>query len=167
MKIYTYLLFAVLFNSMLTAQVAIGKTTVSNNSVLLEFGSENKGIVLPSSVSNPANAVPGTFVVNRTSQQVNFLDGMTWKNLISGGSFVPNAFLNVGSDVANGTVLGANSTTKPGVLVLESSNRAMVLPQVANPHTTIGNNASVGTIVYDSVSDSLAIFDGVNWHYWQ
>ena len=89
------------------------------------------------------------------------------QNLILNGGFSANPFLNTGADVGNGVIIGANISSKPGVLVLESSTRALILPYVANPHTTIGNNASIGTIVYDTTSDSLALFDGVNWHYWQ
>lgn len=167
MKKYIVFICFTLICFLVNAQVAIGKPNVSNNSTLLDFGTDNKGIVLSTVSTNPSDAVAGTFIVNSTSQSINMLEGTTWKNLTVNGGFSANPFLNTGADVGNGVIIGANISSKPGVLVLESTTRALILPYVANPHTTIGNNASIGTIVYDTTSDSLALFDGVNWHYWQ
>ncbi len=61
---------------------------------------------------------------------------------------------------------GAETSSKKGVLILESTTQAMVLPQVFEPHLNI-NGAIAGTIVYDTSCDMLAVYDGVNWSYWK
>lgn len=151
------------------AQVTIGKTPSepSNSSVLLEFGTDNKGIVLPTLASAPTSFVPGTFIVNSTANNIQVYEEKTntWINLTDGIT-VSNPYTNTGTDTGNGVIIGDANSNKPGVLVLDAVDKALVLPKVANPHTTIGNKAVAGTIVYDTISDSLAIYDGTNWHYW-
>jgi hypothetical protein len=53
-----------------------------------------------------------------------------------------------------------------GVLVLESADKAMILPKITNPHTTV-KNPYPGMMCYDLTSKSLAVFDGANWNYWK
>lgn len=149
----------------LQAQVLIGKEEVTNSSVLLEFGAEAKGIILPS-VNSAPGAAGGTFIVNTTDKAVQYFDGTDWVNLTNEGELVEHTYTNAGTtDVGDGAIIGAETTTKPGVLVLESTTQALVLPKVANPHLTILSPVA-GTMVYDTESDSLAVFDGVSWSYW-
>ena len=161
------------------AQVAIGKTepiTITNGSVLLEFGSEAKGIIVPqvSSVSSPAG---GTFVFNNSSGvlAMQVYENGVWKDLTSDSTTTPKTigishnYTNGGTiDTigVNGVIIGAYTSTKNGALVLESTDKALVLPLVANPHQSI-KGAIAGTMVYDTVSDTLAVYDGIYWSYWK
>ena len=147
------------------AQISIGKATPENSSVLLDFGTDPKGIILPT-VEDAPTATEGTFVVNSTSGSVQVLDGTGWKNLTKEGELEVHAFTNDGTDVGEGVILGATTSDKPGVLVLESTTQALVLPKVANPHLTILNPIA-GTMVYDTVGDVIAVYDGTNWNYWK
>lgn len=153
------------------AQMSIGKPNVANSSVLLDFGTDGKGIVLPL-VNAAPGAVGGTFVFNTTVDAVQVWEeknnGGTggWTNLTVAGDGVPHSFSNAGSDTGNGVIMGANSSTKPGVLVLESTQKAMVLPLVASPHLNVVG-AIAGTMVYDTDADMIAVFDGANWNYWK
>lgn len=154
------------------AQVAIGKSEVANSSVLLDFGSEAKGIILPS-VETAPGAAGGTFIFDTTDNSVKVLeeknDGANgnWTNLTENEEpGVSHTFLNTGNDVAEGLIMGAETTIKPGILVLESTNRALVLPNVENPHLSMPGVVA-GTIVYDTASDMLAVFDGANWSFWK
>ena len=52
-----------------------------------------------------------------------------------------------------GTVL---PTSPPGILILEDSNKAMVLPKVASPHLNI-IKPSAGMMVYDTTSKMFAV----------
>ena len=173
------LVIGLLWGSMVKAQVAIGKTepiTITNASVLLEFGSEPKGIIVPqvSSVSSPAG---GTFVFNNSSGVLSmqvYENGM-WKDLTSDSTTIPKTigishnYTNSGTvDTIglNGVIIGANTSTKNGVLVLESTDKALLLPLVANPHQSI-KGAIAGTMVYDTTSDTLAVYDGIYWSYWK
>src|SRR5690606_4807104 len=138
----------------------------TNNSVLLEFGNnEAKGIVLPT-VDEAPNAVSGTFVVNSTEKAVQFFDGNDWVNLTEEGEVVANNYINAGENLGQGVVLGAETTTKPGVLVLESTTQALVLPKVSKPQENMASSIAA-TIDYDGESDTLAIYDGKNWSYWK
>lgn len=144
----------------------------TNSSVLLEFGSEPKGIILPSVALAPS-AVGGTFIVNTTVGAVQYYDGTQWVNLTNTNeesdpdSFIPHGWSNEGvEDVGEGVVIGSESTTKPGVLVLESTTQALVLPKVANPDTSI-QSPIAGTLVYDTASDTLAVYDGSSWSFWK
>lgn len=162
-----------LFSNQLNAQLGIGKTSLTNTSVLLEFGPENKGIILPSVTSAP-DASGGTFVYNSTEKAIEVWEGKNnsniggWTLLTDINQGVNHNLSNAGLDnsVSNGVILGAASTTKTGVLVLESTTKALVLPKVSNPQTSI-KGAIAGTMVYDTASDMLAVYDGANWSFWK
>lgn len=148
------------------AQIAIGKTSITNPSVLFEFGTDPEGIILPSVQSAPGS-VGGTFIFNASSRSVQVLEDTSWKNLTDENQGINHSFSNAGTDNPGATVIiGASSTNKPGALVLESSTKAMVLPLVANPHLTM-KGAIAGTIVYDTAADMLAVYDGSSWSYWK
>jgi hypothetical protein len=177
MKLFIKNLFVIVLmgaSTCLYAQLLIGKSAPSNSSVLLEFGPENKGFILPS-VNETSGAVPGTFVFDLNTNSVRVLEQKNngvqnnWTDLtFSEVEGQPHSFLNVGDDViieSTGVVLGAESTLKPGALVLESKDKVMVLPKVSNPELNIPG-AVAGTMVYDEENDMLAIFDGANWSYW-
>lgn len=169
---------AVLFLMMtvhsLSAQVGIGVTTLTNNSVLLEFSNEAKGIIVPQ-VNSSNGAVGGTFVFDSAEKIVKVKEEKNqgvngnWTGLTTNGiPGVTHTFSNAGADIIgnNGVVIGNQSSTKTGALVLESSTKALVLPRVSNPHNSL-IGAIAGTIVFDTVSNTLAVYDGVNWSYWK
>lgn len=156
------------------AQIAIGKDNVTNSSVLLEFGTARKGIIIPQ-VTSSIGAVAGTFVFDANDKMVKVLEernngvNNNWTNLTQNSvEGVLNTFTNSGTENSqiNGVVIGAETSTKPGALVLESTTKALVLPKVANPHSTMSGSIA-GTIVYDTASGTLAVYDGVNWSYWK
>lgn len=160
-----------------SAQVAIGKTSVSNSSVSLEFGLQNKGMILPW-VTDPATmttAVNGTMIYALNDKKVKVKYATGWKDLsvntngttvdpvtnADGVTIQNSATENEGAKVAIGTL-----TSTPGILVLEDNNKAMVLPKVASPHLNI-INPSPGMMVYDTDTKLLAVFNGRVWSYWR
>lgn len=159
---------ALMISGLSQAQVVISEQAnpvPTNSSVLLEFGNLPKGIILPSASEAP-DAVAGTFLVNTTDKAVQYFDGTDWINLTYPNMLVENNFVNTGTtNIGQGVVIGANSTNKPGVLVLESTTKALVLPKVADPHLSVLSPIA-GTMVYDTTSDTLAVFDGKEWSYW-
>lgn len=162
-----------LINNPINAQISIGKDSVTNESVLLEFGPGNKGIILPS-VESATDAAGGTLLFNTQNKAVMVWEEKDnsegkWTNLSDENAGIPHTYSNNGSDVIPnpaGAIMGAKSTTKPGVLVLESTTKALVLPQVADPNLTMLSTVA-GTIVYDTASKMLAVYDGANWNYWR
>ena len=171
--IITSITLATLFiTNVVNAQVAIGKNEVTNTSSLLEFGTDNKGIILPS-VADAPDAIGGTFIFNTEDKAVKVWEDRTgeiggWTNLTENDvEGVLNPYTNEGTeDVGEGVVIGADTTDKPGVLVLESTTSTIVLPQVASPHENMPG-AIAGTMVYDTDADMIAVYDGANWSYWK
>lgn len=162
--IFTTIIFTS-FSFFTNAQVSIGKTSVTNTSVILEFGSDSKGIILPSVSTIPAS-VGGTFIVNANEKAVQVFENNGWTNLSNKGELVNHSFINPRAEVGKGAIIGARTSSREGVLVLESSTKALVLPKSANPHTNIKSPVS-GTILYDTASSTLAVYDGANWSYWK
>ncbi|WDF46038.1 hypothetical protein PQ459_14150 [Chryseobacterium sp. KACC 21268] len=141
---------------------------------MIEFSNENKGIIIPQ-IATPNASSGGTFVYNSSERSVEVWEGRTnndaggWVSLTKNGTpGVNHTFTNLGSDVNTntGAVIGAANSSKIGILVLESTTRALVLPNVANPQLNMRGTIA-GTLVYDSISNTFAIYDGVNWSYWK
>lgn len=147
------------------AQVAIGKETFTNSSVLLEFSTEAKGIILPSVDSAPG-AAGGTFVFNTADRSVQVFQNTGWTLLTDSNQGLAHPYTNSGTETGTGIIIGAAASAKPGVLVMESTAKAMVLPKVANPHLNL-RGAVAGTMVYDTASSAMAVYDGVQWSYWK
>ena len=76
-----YFLIGLISNLVLTAQITIGKDSLSSETVLLEFGNENKGLILPwvisindvdadSNAVNSNGATSGTFVFDSSDNRI-------------------------------------------------------------------------------------------------
>lgn len=173
----TIIAFFLLLSLSIGAQVAIGKTTVSNNAVSLEFGNADRGMVLPWVTNTTAvtGVVNGTMVYDLSDKKVKVKYAAAWKDLsintagttvdpittVDGVTIQNAGTENTGSKVAIGTV-----TATPGILVLEDTNKAMVLPKVASPHVNIKNPAP-GMMVYDTTTKLLVVFNGNVWTFWR
>jgi hypothetical protein len=172
-----FLIIFTLFCGFVFSQVAIGKTSVSSPSASLDFGTANRGIVLPWVTSTAAvtAAVNGTMVYDLTDKKVKIKYASGWKDLsvdTSGttvdpmtstdGAIIQNtATENTAAKTSIGTL-----TPTPGILVLEDNNKAMILPKVASPHLNI-INPSPGMMVYDTFNKQLTVFNGTVWTFWK
>lgn len=154
-------------------QVAIGKTAVSSNSVSLEFGNENRGVIVPwvNTTTALSTAVPGTIVYDITDKKLKIRYASGWKDMSVRTGVVTPAELaaqNGKPEKTNAKVtIGPmdNGDTAPGILVLSATNKAMILPKVAKPYENIIDPAP-GTMAYDTVSRKLCIFNGTQWTFW-
>ena len=166
-----------LFTTCAFAQVAIGKASVSSPSVSLEFGTGNKGILLPwvTGVSTVTGAVNGTLVYNTTDKKVYVKYASGWKDLsvdATGTTVDPITSVdgltlqNSLDDLDTAKVSIGTPTSTPGILVLEDTNKAMILPKVASPHLNIVN-PSPGMMVYDTTKKQLAVYNGTVWSFWK
>lgn len=174
-KLFITAVFAAMLHifTSVNAQVAIGKTTITNSSVLLEFASGNKGLILPTVSTIPTNN-GGTFIFNSASKSVQVWEqrenGGTggWLNLTDINAGALHSFGNSGGDknITAGVIIGSTVSNKTGILVLESTSRALVLPIVQDPHLTMPGSVA-GTMVFDSTSSTLAVYDGIKWNYWK
>ena len=149
------------------AQVAIGKATVTNTSVSLEFGDGNRGILLPYVDSQSAvPATEGSIIYDAQTKKVKYFNG-TWQDLtvVNSGTvdLAPQQNLTERTDAK--TSIGTPTNTV-GILVLEDTNKAMILPKVASPHLAIQNPAP-GMMVYDTTKKLLCVYNGTEWSFWK
>ena len=158
----------IVFNSFF-AQIAIGKQTVDGNSTVLDFDNvpgNTKGLILPATSGFPTGTlVNGTVIFDVTDSKVKVYENDTWKSLSDTGNSSA-VILNNSAETGKGVIMGEAASTADGVLVLESQDKAMILPKVAQPHLSV-KNPYPGMICYDTTSKTLAIFDGSVWNYWK
>ena len=161
-----------LFSIFAFSQVAIGKPSVTNTSVSLEFGDGNKGLLLPwvTSAANVTGAVNGTIIYDITDKKVKYRKSGNWFDLSVDTTGTVDTTLQDSltekptAKVAIG-VNGATDATQ-GILVLTDTDKAMILPKVASPHLNI-INPSAGMLVYDTTAHQLAVFNGTVWSFWK
>ena len=166
---------SILISACASAQVAIGKTTVSSPAVSLEFydnADNTRGIILPWVTSTAAvtGAVNGTIVYNTADRKVYVKYASGWRDLSVDNTGTVTTTLQdslTDQDTAKVLIGGDPATdTTPGILVLADTNKAMVLPKVASPHLNIVN-PSPGMMVYDTTKKQLAVFNGTVWSFWK
>lgn len=158
----------VVFNTFY-AQVAIEKETVDGNSTVLDFNNtptNTKGIILPATqglpTGSPAN---GTFIFDKSDDKIKVYENDIWKPLSDTGNSSA-VIVNTSDETGNGVVIGTQAGSADGVLVLESPDKAMILPKISAPHLNV-KNPYPGMICYDTVSKTFAVFDGTVWNYWK
>lgn len=158
----------IVFNSFF-AQVAIGKQTVDGNSTILDFDNvpgNTKGLILPATSGLPnGTLVNGTLIFDIADNKVKVYENDTWKSLSDAGNSSMVA-VNNSAESGKGVIMGDAASTADGVLVLESQDKAMILPKVATPHLSV-KSPYPGMVCYDTTSKTLAIFDGLVWNYWK
>lgn len=177
-----------LFSCITYGQVAIGKTSLSSDSVLLEFYDKNsdgvndnvKGIILPyitdtaqlNTASFKNSVDGGIFVYDSKDHKVKVFSNNTWLDLSDDGSIkIPNnAFSTQNTDSSDeldgGIIIGDYNNAPKGAFVLNSANKAMILPKIKDPHSIV-KNPFPGMICYDTIRKALAVFNGSDWTYWK
>ncbi len=153
------------------SQVAIGKTSVTNTSVSLEFtDAEKKGIILPYVEDKSAIAENGSVIFDNADHKVKYLKDNSWFDLSI--DTTGKSDMTIQQDktelTTSKTGIGTNSGTDStnGILVLTDADKAMILPRVASPHLNIINPAS-GMMAYDTTKKQLAVYNGTVWSFWK
>lgn len=159
-----------------SGQVAVEKDAVTNASVILEFNDESaatgvaKGLILPI-VTNATDVekVEGTIFYDASDKKVKYVKSATEVIEMSeaAASTVTITTPTATETATDGVVItdGTVTTADKAVLKLESNSKAMILPRISNVETAL-NNPAAGTIVYDLASDSIAVFNGSVWSFW-
>ena len=151
------------------SQVAIGKASVTNTSVSLEFtDAEKKGIILPYIEDKSAITENGSIIYDNVDHKVKYLKGNSWFDLSvdsTGKSDTGIQQEKIELTEAK-TNIGNSSDTANGILVLSDNDKAMILPRVASPHLNIINPAT-GMIVYYTTKRQLAVYNGTVWSFWK
>lgn len=149
------------------AQIGINKEMVDGDGLLDFAANTTNGILLPIVKTLPDNAVAGTILMDKNDKILKMKIGSDWVHLSDVGS-ITNATFNTNPEIPgpNRIIMGAATTNAPGVLVLESIDKALILPKIATPHTNV-KSPYPGMICYDTTSKTLAVFDGLKWSYWK
>lgn len=179
--------------SLINAQVIIGNATGTaaiKTSVLLEFAAnQNKGLVLPYVRTLPTAAptrVEGTILLDAstpTAARVKYYNANTtpgtngWVDLSGQNANLSSTGINVMASQPTAVqapeisgskaIIGARTSDADGVLVLESTTKAMVLPTVTD--VQLIPSPSPGMIVYVNKAGAkrLAVYNGSKWSFWK
>ncbi|MPS63445.1 MAG: hypothetical protein DI622_17660 [Chryseobacterium sp.] len=162
---------------------AIG-TASNKQSVLVDFAAgQNKGIIIPyvRTVPSGAGLAEGTIILDASDQtkaKVKFYNGVIsadspegWADLSNGHGADINAIMTaqpmLAEDAGAKVIIGSNSSTADGVLVLESDAKAMILPMVQDTNDIL--NPAPGMMVYINKTGAkrLAVYNGEGWTYWK
>jgi len=176
MKKLIMLIVLMAFKNNIAAQVIFGDavgSAVDKTSVLMEFSNAgNRGLILPYVTDKTAITTPGSIIFDAstaTSAKAKYYNGTSWidlsvqpANATSYLSIQPPARDNANSKV----IIGSSSSSADGILVLESTTKAMVLP-IATSYQNIINPAP-GTMVLLSNGPlkTLAVYNGEQWSFW-
>ncbi|MDG4947017.1 hypothetical protein NMK71_11400 [Weeksellaceae bacterium KMM 9713] len=173
-----FIITIVFATSSLQAQVGIereNETPIVRGDGIMDFPSPAiKGILLPR-VAETTN-VPvagGALAFNVATQMVEIYHpgNNAWVSMTEpGGANVPTQTQNgmFQESASNGTLITAgtvtNSNPPEGVLVLESDDKALILPQVEN--AALLPSPEAGMICYDMTTKSIAVYNGSVWSFW-
>lgn len=149
------------------AQVAIEKESITNSSVILEFDdvrttpSKQKSLILP--VLDNLSGIPsnqaGTLALNAADNTVMLQRNNGVWEIISTSTVdfeSPTA-----AELNGGSIIGDQANAPDGVLVLNSTTQAMILPHVTKVEDVA--EPEVGAWVYDVQRKALAFYNGENW----
>ena len=177
-------LFTICCVSFYNSQVIIGDavgTATDKTSVLLEFAnSNNKGIILPYAREKSAAAYPGAILLdasNGMAARIKYYNGKNlnvddgWVDLSGVNANVSDALsqqpVEVVEDANAKVIIGNTNSSANGVLVLESTDKAMVLPAVTDVKDI--KSPAPGMMVYVNKAGAkrLAVFNGTYWSFWR
>jgi len=165
----TYTVLLIFSISVCHAQIALGKSTVDGAGIL-DFDT-GKGMVLPWVQTAGTTDADGTLLFDTTDNKVKLRQNGAWFDLsINSGSLDVNRANAVAAHLLKieeetNHVIGSATPSANGVLVLESSDKALILPKMASPHLNMVD-PEPGTIVYDTDSKLMCVFNGSEWTFW-
>lgn len=161
------------------AQIIVGDavgTTSVKTSVLLDFApNQNKGLILPYVRTLPTAPTEGTLVLDAsdaTKARIKYYNG-TWIDLSGQDANITNTLATqpttaqVAETAGEKVILGAQSSTANGVLVLESTTKSMVLPIVQDVQNIPSPAPGMMVYVNKAGAKRLAVFNGSKWSYWK
>ncbi len=174
-KILIILIFIFVKNN-LSAQVIFGNavgTAANKTSVLMEFpNTGNRGLILPYVTNKTAITTPGSIILDAstpTAAKVKYYNGTTWVDLSVQPTDV-SSYLTIQPLARENTnakvIIGSETSSADGILVLESATKAMVLPMATSYQNIV--NPAPGTMVLltDATIKILAVYNGTQWSFW-
>ena len=163
------IIIALFISNFCLAQVGIEKTTVEGDGILDFPLGTTKGIILPNVIKSAdmTSVTRGTLVYDIDTKNPQYYDGSwrTLNTLLTTG--VAPAIRLAGTDLTTpGVIIGSRTSSAEGVLILESSSKALILPKVVNPVGTV-HSPVAGMICYDPEKKIMAVYNGKDWSFWK
>ncbi|MBS7333261.1 MAG: hypothetical protein KIG88_06675 [Weeksellaceae bacterium] len=152
------------FSTICLSQVVIGKKTIGA-SVLLDFAENTtNGLVLPhiNDIHLITDATVGTVVFDKITKKAHYYDGVQWIAINKEEGALPLIAAEKEQGGDQGVIIGSEESTAKGVLILESSDKAMVLPKIYDPAKNVPSPYP-GMICYDTRGKHVYIFNGLRW----
>lgn len=150
------------------AQMAIGKLSIEGSGII-DFGADGvSGIVLPWITAIPTGngLTPGMLIYDANQKKVMYYNGTAWSDLSINTGMVNLTEQTTIPETGTGTIIGALNSGVKGVLVLETTDKALILPKVSSPHLNI-IKPMAGTICYDTIKKIMCVYNGKEWTFWK
>ena len=174
-KIIATIFLTMMFSA--NAQVIIGDavgTAPVKTSVLLEFAlGQNKGLILPYVRTMPATPTEGTILLDAstaTTARVKYYNG-TWQDLSGQDANITTVLSTQPAGITEATtskaIIGAATSAADGVLVLESTTKAMVLPIVEDVQNIPSPSPGMMVYINKTGAKRLAVYNGSKWSFWK
>lgn len=170
------ILFLVFLVGVLNAQVGIERddqTEIVRGDGLLDFASPaTKGVLLPkvtnANLVESTGEVGGAMMFNIDTQRVEFYNPATtnWEPMTEASYNVISGY-ELNEKDGKGAIIEDDhysGDTPTGILVLNSDQKALILPQVNDIRELPSPKA--GTICYDMSRKSIAVYNGTVWSFW-
>jgi len=161
------------------AQIIIGDavgTSTIKTSVLLDFApNQNKGLILPYVRTLPSSPTEGTLVLDATDgtkARVKYYNG-TWVDLSGQEAAITSTMATqvsvaqLAETSSEKIIIGAASSSANGVVVLESTTKAMILPIVQDVQNIPSPSPGMMVYVNKAGAKRLAVFNGSKWSFWK
>ena len=164
------------------SQVIIGDNlgtapATNKSSVLLEFANtNNKGIILPYVRTKATTPTEGSIILDAstaTDARVKYYNG-SWQDLSGQGADISTilatqpTIAQAAESADSKTIIGAaTSGVTDGVLVLESTTKAMILPIVGDVNNIPSPSPGMMVFVNKTGAKRLAVYNGSRWSFWK
>ena len=139
----------------------------------MEFAnSGNRGLILPYITDKTGLNTPGSIILNATTPtaaRVEYYNGTTWVDLSVQGANV-SSYLGIQpvakENASAKVIIGSNTSAADGILVLESSSKAMVLPIVSSYQNIVNPAPGMMVLVNNGGIKTFAVYNGNQWSFW-
>src|SRR5690606_13603214 len=127
-----FIIIFILTAPLVLAQVAIGKDNV-DGSALLDFAENmQQGIILPW-VTESSIEETGSLIYSVADKKVKLYNSTAWQDLSVKEGVVETTEIDGLEEIGDGVIIGNETSTKQGVLILEDNSKALVLPKSNQP----------------------------------
>lgn len=157
----------IILSSPINAQIGFEKTII-DGSGLIDFPiGTTKGIVLPQVADNTnmTDVSEGTFIFDGATSRVKYYNGIIWIELTGQTGTSRTLLPGAENNQSKGIIIGASDSDAKGVLILESQDKALILPKIIDPATNV-KSPSPGMMCYDPVLKLVCFYNGTSWAFW-